>query len=40
MPQELEDVISSPLVTPEDGDDSSLDHDNMSDAVFESADLF
>ena len=35
MPQELEDVIASPFVTPEDEDDSSLDFENMSDVVFE-----
>ena len=40
MPQELADVLASPLVTPDDEHDSSLDYDNMSDAVFESADLF
>ena len=40
MPQELADIIASPLVTPESEHDSSLDYDNMSDAVFESADLF
>ena len=40
MPQEQADVIASPLVTPEDEYDSSLDYDNISDAVFESADLF
>ena len=40
MPQELVNKIASPLVTPEDEDDSSLDKDNMSDAVFESANLF
>ena len=40
MPQELVDVIASPLVTPEGEHDSGLDNDNISDAVFESADLF
>ena len=40
MPQELADVIASPLVTPEDEHDSSLDYNNMPDAVLESADLF
>ena len=40
MPQELADVIASPLAIPEDEHDSSLDYDNMSDAVFKSADLF
>ena len=40
MPQELADVIASPLVTPEDEHDSSLDYDNMHDTVLESADLF
>ena len=40
MPQELVGVIASPLVTPEGEHDSGLDYDNISDAVFESADLF